>query len=112
MASGLSGQSFAFNGYLPLDAAQRSKRIKTLEERSRHEQQTQLFIETPYRNLALLEALIGSCQSSTQLCVAIDLTTAQEQIHLHDVGHWQQLLKRVQLPDFQKKPTVFLLLAS
>src|SRR4029078_534758 len=72
MASGLNGQSFAFNGYLPIDPQQRSKRIKALEERSRHEKQTQLFIETPYRNGAMLDALAASCQPNTVICVATD----------------------------------------
>src|SRR5471032_92578 len=74
MASGLNGQSFAFNGYLPTDAAQRSKRIKELEQRSRSEKQTQLLIETPYRNAAMLEALVTACQPGTLICVATDLS--------------------------------------
>ena len=112
MASGLNGQSFAFNGYLPVDAAQRTKRIKTLEDRSRQEQQTQMFIETPYRNLALLDALLATCQPSTLLCVAIDLTTQNEQILTRTATQWKHLVKTSALPDLQKKPTVFLLLAQ
>lgn len=112
MASGLNGQSFAFNGYLPVDAAQRAKRIKSLEERSRQEHQTQLFIETPYRNLALLEALLASCHPATLLCAAIDLTTSAEQICTRTVAQWKSLMGTERMPSLQKKPTVFLLLAQ
>lgn len=112
MASGLSGQSFAFNGYLPQDTAQRIKRIKVLEERSRVEQQTQLFIETPYRNGALLDALLATCHSETLLCMAIDLTTPAEHVCTRTVAQWRQLVQQAQLPEFQKKPAIFLLLAQ
>lgn len=111
MASGLNGQSFAFNGYLPTDAAQRSKRIQELEMRSRKDRQTQLFIETPYRNGALLEALCQACQPNTQLCVATDLTLASELIQTKPVSAWSGLIAQGKMPDFNKKPTVFLFLA-
>lgn len=89
MASGLNGQSFAFNGYLPTDAAQRSKRLQELELRSRKDKQTQLFIETPYRNTALLEALCQHCHAATELCVATDLTLQTESIRTAPVSQWQ-----------------------
>ena len=108
MASGLNGQSFAFNGYLPTDAAQRGKRIQELEKRSRTEKQTQLFIETPYRNAALLEALLASCQGSTLICVATDISLESETIRTMSASAW----KSAPAPDFHKKPTVFLLLAQ
>jgi 16S rRNA (cytidine1402-2'-O)-methyltransferase len=111
MGSGLNGQSFAFNGYLPTDAAQRAKRIKTLEDRSRQERQTQLFIETPYRNAALLEALSAVCQPGTQICVATDLTLPGETIVTRTAAKWKSALQAGKAPDFHKKPTVFLLLA-
>ena len=111
MASGLNGQSFAFNGYLPTDAALRSKRIKELEARSRAEKQTQLLIETPYRNAAMLEALVASCQPGTLICVATDLSLPTESIRTLNGGKWKALLAAGQAPDFHKKPTVFLLLA-
>lgn len=111
MSSGLNGQSFAFNGYLPTDAAARSKRIRELEERSRKEQQTQLFIETPYRNAALLEALCHSCQAATQICVATDLSLPKAQVQTRSAAEWKQLLATGKLPDFHKRPTVFLFLA-
>jgi 16S rRNA (cytidine1402-2'-O)-methyltransferase len=108
MASGLNGQSFAFNGYLPTDAAQRTARIKELEQRSRKEKQTQLFIETPYRNAAMLEALVASCAPGTLVCVATDLSLPSESIRTMTAAHW----KSAPAPDFHKKPTVFLLLGQ
>jgi 16S rRNA (cytidine1402-2'-O)-methyltransferase len=112
MASGLNGQSFAFNGYLPTDAGQRVKRIKLLEERSRQEKQTQLFIETPYRNGALLEALAANCHPNTLVCVATDLTLMSESIRTQTAAKWKSDQAAGKAPDFHKKPTVFLLLAS
>jgi 16S rRNA (cytidine1402-2'-O)-methyltransferase len=111
MASGLSGQSFAFNGYLPIDGGQRAKRIKELEERARREQQTQLFIETPYRNGPLLDTLVNTCHPATLICVATDLTLASESIQTKTAAQWKSELKSGNAPDFNKKPTVFLLLA-
>lgn len=111
MASGLNGQSFAFNGYLPTDAALRAKRIKELENRSRSEKQTQLFIETPYRNAAMLDALVGNCQPGTLISVATDLSLATESIRTMSGSQWKSLLGAGKAPDFHKKPTVFLLLA-
>ena len=112
MASGLNGQSFAFNGYLPTDAALRQKRLRELELRSRAEKQTQLFIETPYRNGAMLEALVASCQANTLICVATDLTLTTESIKTQTGAQWKSLLAAGKTPDFHKKPTVFLLLAQ
>jgi len=108
MASGLNGQSFAFNGYLPTDPAQRAIRIKELELRSRKEKQTQLFIETPYRNAAMLEALIAACAPGTLVCVATDLSLPSETIRTMTASQW----KSAKAPDFHKKPTVFLLLGQ
>lgn len=112
MASGLNGQSFAFNGYLPTDAEARSKRIRQLEDRSRKEKQTQLFIETPYRNGAMLDALAQSCQPGTLICVATDLSLPSEAVRTRTAAQWQAALAARQAPDFHKKPTVFLLLAD
>jgi len=112
MSSGLNGQSFAFNGYLPTDAAQRSKRIKQLEERSRQERQTQLLIETPYRNGAMLEALATSCNGTTLISVATDLTLPSETIRTQSASDWKAQLGAGKMPDFHKKPSVFLLLAG
>ena len=112
MASGLNGQSFAFNGYLPTDAAARSKRIRELEQRSRSEKQTQLLIETPYRNAAMLEALVLACQGSTLVCVATDLSLPSERVKTLSAAKWKALLATGNAPDFHKKPTVFLLLGQ
>lgn len=112
MASGLNGQSFAFNGYLPTDAAQRTKRIQELEKRSRTEKQTQLLIETPYRNAAMLEALVTACQPGTLICVATDLSLPSETIRTMTGAKWKSQLAEGKGPDFHKKPTVFLLLGQ
>jgi len=112
MASGLNGQSFAFNGYLPTDAEARSKRIRQLEDRSRKEKQTQLLIETPYRNGAMLEALAQSCQPGTLICVATDLSLPTETVRTQTATQWKAALAANKAPDFHKKPTVFLLLAE
>jgi len=112
MAGGLNGQSFAFNGYLPTDAALRQKRIRELEDRSRKDRQTQIFIETPYRNAALLEALAGSCHPATLISVATDLTLGTETIRTQAASAWKRDIGSGRLPDFHKKPTVFSLLAA
>ncbi|WP_027863721.1 SAM-dependent methyltransferase [Massilia alkalitolerans] len=112
MASGLNGQSFAFNGYLPTDATQRTKRIGQLEGRSRSEKQTQLLIETPYRNGQMLEALVGACQPGTLICVATDLSLASESVRTLTAAKWKTALAAGKGPDFHKKPTVFLFLAQ
>lgn len=110
MASGLNGQSFAFNGYLPTDPTQRINRIRALEERSRKEKQTQLFIETPYRNSALLEALVTTCHSNTLVCVATDLSLPEETIRTQSAGKWRSDLATGNGPSFHKRATVFLML--
>ncbi len=112
MASGLNGQSFAFNGYLPTDSEQRQRRIRSLEERSRHDKQTQIFIETPYRNEALLKAFCTACRPGTRLCVATDLTLPDESVRTLPVSLWKRQLEKGHMPDFQRKPTVFLFLAD
>lgn len=108
MASGLDGQRFAFHGYLPAREPERSQRIVELEKESRHKNQTQLFIETPYRNTALLDTLIASCQPQTLLCIASDLTTPDEIIATRSIGTWRQSNK----PELNRRPTVFLLLSA
>jgi len=112
MASGLNGQSFAFNGYLPTDAPSRAKRIRELEQRARSEKQTQSFIETPYRNDALLAALADSCQANTLICIATDLTLPSESIRTAAAKEWKTLLAAGKAPELHKKPTVFLILAE
>ena len=105
MSSGLSGQSFAFNGYLPIDPAERQKRLKQLESRVIAEHQTQLFIETPYRNQKLFEAILSVCRPQTRLCIAAGITTPDEWIHTHSVAEW----KRQSLPDLSHIPAIFLI---
>lgn len=107
MASGLNGQSFAFHGYLPIEDEARKRRIRELETESARHSRTQLFIETPYRNDRMLEALKAHCQPNTRLCVARDLTTADEWIATRRIADWQKQTP----PDLARRPTVFLLLA-
>lgn len=104
MASGLNGQSFAFHGYLPIDPAERIKRLKVLELRAQQEHQTQLFIETPYRNQKLFETLCQTLRPQTRICVAAGITTEQEWIRTHTVAEW----RHQQLPDLSKTPAIFL----
>jgi len=108
MGSGLDGQRFAFHGYLPAREPQRSRRIAELEADSARHRQTQIFIETPYRNGALFTALLATCRPHTRLCVATDLTLDSEQIRTRCAADW----KAAALPDLDKRPTVFLLLAD
>ena len=104
MASGFNGQSFAFHGYLPIDANERMNVIKKLESRVYSENQTQLFIETPYRNQKLVEELIKLCSPSTKLCIASNITCADEFIQTRPVKDWAG-----KVPDLAKKPTIFLI---
>jgi 16S rRNA (cytidine1402-2'-O)-methyltransferase len=107
MASGLEGQRFAFCGYLPREKPDREKRIRELEKRSRMEGETQIFIETPYRNDVLLTSLMGACGAGTRLCVAADLTLPSESIHTKTIGDWKKNPMQI-----GKRPAVFLLYAS
>ncbi|NIJ52038.1 SAM-dependent methyltransferase [Dyadobacter arcticus] len=104
MASGMSGQSFAFHGYLPIDKAQRKTKIQMLEREARQRQQTQLFMETPFRNNQLLEALLENCMQDTLLCVACNVTAEDEFIKTKTIKSW-----KAELPDLHKKPTIFLI---
>jgi 16S rRNA (cytidine1402-2'-O)-methyltransferase len=104
MASGLNGQNFAFNGYLPVKSPERIKALKHLEKRSQIEKQSQLFIETPYRNMALLADLLTSCASTTQLCIAADISLETEFIKTQTLHFWKN-----NLPDLNKKPSIFII---
>ena len=108
MASGLNGQSFAFHGYLPVDEEARNKRIRELETESARHARTQLFIETPYRNGRMFEALRNSCRPDTRLCVACDLTLESESIITRRIADW----KKTPSPDLNRRPTVFLTLST
>lgn len=107
MASGLNGQRFAFHGYLPAKEVERTKTLRDLESESRKRKQTQIFIETPYRNLALFNSIMQTCQPTTRLTVATDLTLSSESVTTRTVGHW----KKQTPPDLERRPTVFLFLA-
>lgn len=110
MGSGLNGQSFAFHGYLPVDAAARRARIQALEAQSQRDDQTQIFIETPYRNAQLLDALATTCRDDTLICAATDLTQAGEAITTRSASAWKAALQ-AERDALQRRPTVFLLLA-
>lgn len=104
MASGFNGQSFSFNGYLPIEAGERAKKLKQLEQRVYTEQQTQLFIETPYRNNRLMEDILHHCRPQTKLCIAANITCEDQYIKTQSVKNWQG-----HLPDLSKTPCIFLL---
>ncbi len=107
MASGFNGQQFAFHGYLPIEKKARARALRELETGSRTNNQTQLFIETPYRNEQMLEAIITTCSPATRLCVARDITGEKEWIKTAPVGQW----KKIKV-DLRKVPTVFLMHAG
>ena len=104
MGSGFNGQSFAFNGYLPIEAADRAKRLKLLEQRAYTEQQTQIFIETPYRNNRLVEDILSTCRPQTRLCIAANITCEEEYIVTRTLKEW-----RGHVPDLSKQPCIFLI---
>ncbi len=105
MASGLNGQSFAFNGYLPVKPPERSKAIKALERRAHVERQSQIFIEAPYRNVKLMEQMLQVCAVETKLTVACDITSPDEFIVTRSVAEW----RKQPLPDIAKRPTIFII---
>jgi 16S rRNA (cytidine1402-2'-O)-methyltransferase len=104
MASGFNGQSFTFHGYLPIDKGARAKRIRDLENTAERFSQTQIFIETPFRNNQLLEEVLRTCNSQTRLCIGCNLTAADEMVRTLTIGEWKK-----QVPDLHKKPAIFLL---
>lgn len=106
MASGFNGQNFAFLGYLPVDKAELTNALKEMEIRSKREKQTQIFIETPFRNMRLFEEILKTCNTSTQLCIAKNLTTESENVRVLRIGEWKKTGA-----DLDKQPTVFLIQA-
>ena len=104
MGSGFNGQSFAFHGYLPIEPAERAKKLKMLEQRVYNEHQTQLFIETPYRNNKMIEDILHNCRPQTKLCIAANITCEGEYIKTKTVREWQG-----KTPDLSKIPCIFLL---
>ena len=107
MASGLNGQQFAFLGYLPVEKSQRNQKLKEIEKRSASHKETQLFIETPYRNQAMLDAILQTCHAQTQLCIACDVSLDSEMIVTKSIASW-----KTSAPiDIHKRPCLFLMLA-
>ncbi|MCG7857565.1 SAM-dependent methyltransferase [Flavihumibacter sp.] len=104
MASGMNGQQFKFNGYLPIDGATRNKILKELEAESVRNNCTQIFIETPYRNNQLVEAILKECRPHSRLCIAVDITGPEEWIITRSIYDWQK-----NKPDIHKRPAIFLL---
>lgn len=107
MASGLCGQRFCFHGYLPVDKTERRAKIIALEKKSAEQDETQIFIETPYRNQQMFSALLEACAASTDLCLAIDVSLPSESIRTLTIAEW-----RKQTPVLDKRPAVFLLQAA
>ncbi len=105
MASGFNGQSFAFNGYLPVEVPQRIKSLKKLENKVWNEDQTQLFIETPYRNAKMFETIIKNLKPNTKLCIAAGITCQEEYIKTQTIAQW----KKEKLPDLAKIPAIFVI---
>lgn len=105
MGSGMNGQQFSFVGYLPIDEQQRKRKLHQLEEISAKQQSTQIFIETPYRNNQLLETIIKNCKPQTRICVAANLTAANETIETRTVADW-----KIKKPDLHKQPVIFCLM--
>ena len=104
MASGFNGQSFAFVGYLPIQPDERSKALKKLESRVYAENQSQIFIETTYRNMKMVDEILKACQPNTRLCIAVDITLPTEYIKTKTIKEWKN-----QLPELSKRPCIFLL---
>mgnify|MGYP000889164751 FL=1 len=107
MASGMNGQCFQFNGYLPIESVERKKKLKELELESIRKNCTQIFIETPYRNNQLIKDILDNCKIETQLCIAIDITAATEAIVTKHIYDWKK-----NIPDFHKRLGIFLIHAS
>ncbi len=103
MGSGFNGQNFSFVGYLPIDKAERVRKIKNLETTSSREDQTQIFMEAPFRNNQLLESLVNTLNPETKLCIACNLTIPGQFIKTHSIAHWKK-----QMPDLHKRPSIFL----
>ena len=104
MSSGLNGQNFAFNGYLPIDNSERKKAIKDLEKLSKEKNQSQIFIETPYRNEKMFTDLKSALTPATLLCIAVDITLPNEYIKTYSIADWKK-----QSPDLHKRPAIFII---
>jgi 16S rRNA (cytidine1402-2'-O)-methyltransferase len=107
MASGLNGQNFAFNGYLPVNKNERISKIKMLETRSLRENQSQMFMEAPYRNNQLLDVVLSTCRANSMLCIACNITNSNEFIKTMTIDEW-----KMNKPDLNKKPSIFIIQAK
>ncbi len=107
MASGMNGQHFTFIGYLPVESTARVKAIQAIENESRNRNNTQIFIETPYRNNHVMETLIRTCQPKTKVCIAVDLTTASQSVKTKTIAEWKE-----SMPELHKRPAIFLVYAG
>ncbi|MGB5989543.1 MAG: SAM-dependent methyltransferase [Marinifilaceae bacterium] len=103
MASGFNGQSFAFNGYIPIKTGERAGKLRELESLSKQKKQTQVFIEAPYRNIGMIEDIIKTCNKNTMLCIACDISTDDEYIKSMTVGEWKKIKPEV----FHKRPAIY-----
>ena len=106
IASGMNGQEFTFNGYLPIETAKRKKKLIALERLS-VKGMTQIFMETPYRNMKLLEDVLAACDRKTMLCIAVDISLQTESIKTKTIADW-----KLSLPDLHKRPAIFILSAN
>ncbi|HTB26652.1 MAG TPA: SAM-dependent methyltransferase [Puia sp.] len=106
MASGMNGQHFQFHGYLPIETSEKNRSIRELESVSRKEGSAQIFIETPYRNLSLLDSILKNCSDGTRLCIAVSLTGKSESVQTKTIEAWRKAI-----PDINKKPAIFILQA-
>ena len=107
MASGMNGQQFLFNGYLPIDSNERIKSLKEMETESLRTKVTQIFIETPYRNNQILETILKNCMPLTRLCIAVDITGTSEFIITKSIDDWKK-----NIPDINKRPAIILMYAG
>lgn len=104
ISSGMNGQNFAFNGYLPINQNERIQKIRALENRSKHENQSQIFMETPYRNMKMLNDILSTCKKNTKLCIAADITLKTEHIKTKTISDWKK-----NKPDLNKRPAIFII---
>ncbi|MCF6184243.1 MAG: SAM-dependent methyltransferase [Bacteroidales bacterium] len=107
ISSGMNGQNFAFNGYLPINDSERIKKIQELERKSKTENQSQIFMETPFRNTKMFDAVLKTCRNNTLFCIAADITLSSEYIKTKTISEWKK-----QKPQINKRPTVFVLQAQ
>jgi 16S rRNA (cytidine1402-2'-O)-methyltransferase len=104
ISSGMNGQNFAFNGYLPVDKTDRIRKLQFLENRAKAENQSQIFMETPFRNMKMIEDILSICRNETLLCIAADITLTSEFIKTKTISEWKK-----NIPEINKRPTIFII---